>query len=173
VYPFPPEVFPHIGGRGGGRLEINVSHTLTVDGFLTSKGGDWKSYRAGGGSGGSVFIKTWTIDGDGTLDTSGTTLVVIGTDFTGICKYNYHTITTTMTIVNKSKSRTEQIVKLVFLLIMSTYTYQQRNHTHSTEPHDHHHSDLQQVGGFLRVLWFPPLIKLTATIQLKYFGKWH
>jgi hypothetical protein len=25
-------------------------------------------------------------------------------------------------------------------------------------------SDLQQVGGFLRVLWFPPAIKLTATI---------
>jgi hypothetical protein len=25
-------------------------------------------------------------------------------------------------------------------------------------------SDLQQVGGFLRVLWFPPPIKQTATI---------
>ena len=25
-------------------------------------------------------------------------------------------------------------------------------------------SDLRQVGGFLRVLWFPPSIKLTATI---------
>jgi hypothetical protein len=24
--------------------------------------------------------------------------------------------------------------------------------------------DLQQVGGFLRVLWFPPPIKLTVTI---------
>jgi hypothetical protein len=24
-------------------------------------------------------------------------------------------------------------------------------------------SDLQQVGGFLRILWFPPPIKLTAT----------
>jgi hypothetical protein len=29
-------------------------------------------------------------------------------------------------------------------------------------------SDLQQVGGFLRVLRFPPPIKLTATIWLKY-----
>jgi len=29
-------------------------------------------------------------------------------------------------------------------------------------------SDLQQVGGFHRALRFPPLIKLTATIQLKY-----
>jgi hypothetical protein len=34
-------------------------------------------------------------------------------------------------------------------------------------------SDLRQVGGFLRVLWFPPSIKLTATIQLKYCSKWH
>ena len=25
-------------------------------------------------------------------------------------------------------------------------------------------SDLRQVGGFLRVFWFPPPIKLTATI---------
>jgi hypothetical protein len=25
-------------------------------------------------------------------------------------------------------------------------------------------SDLRQVGGFLQVLWFPPQIKLTATI---------
>jgi len=34
-------------------------------------------------------------------------------------------------------------------------------------------SDLRQVGGFLRVLRFPPPIKLTATIQLKYCWKWH
>jgi hypothetical protein len=25
-------------------------------------------------------------------------------------------------------------------------------------------SDLRQVGGFLRLLWFPPQIKLTTTI---------
>jgi hypothetical protein len=29
-------------------------------------------------------------------------------------------------------------------------------------------SDLRQVGGFLRVLRFPPPIKLTAMIELKY-----
>ena len=33
-------------------------------------------------------------------------------------------------------------------------------------------SDLQQVGGFLRILRFPPLIKLTAMIQLKHCEKW-
>ena len=29
-------------------------------------------------------------------------------------------------------------------------------------------SDLRQIGGFLRLFRFPPPIKLTATIQLKY-----
>jgi hypothetical protein len=33
--------------------------------------------------------------------------------------------------------------------------------------------DLRQVCGFLWVLRFPPPIKLTATIQLKYCWKWH
>ena len=33
--------------------------------------------------------------------------------------------------------------------------------------------DLWQVGGFHRVLLFPPPIKLTATILLKYCWKWH
>ena len=31
-----------------------------------------------------------------------------------------------------------------------------------------YNSGEQQVGGFLRVLWFPPLIKMTTTIYLKY-----
>ena len=30
-------------------------------------------------------------------------------------------------------------------------------------------SDLLQVGGFLRVLQFPPQVNLTATILLKYY----
>jgi len=33
-------------------------------------------------------------------------------------------------------------------------------------------SYLRQVGGFLRVPRFPPPIKLTATIELKYCWKW-
>ena len=33
-------------------------------------------------------------------------------------------------------------------------------------------SDSRQINGFLRVLWFPPPIKLTATIYLKYCWKW-
>jgi len=34
-------------------------------------------------------------------------------------------------------------------------------------------SDLQQVSGFLQVPLFPPPVKLTATIKLKYCCKWH
>jgi hypothetical protein len=34
-------------------------------------------------------------------------------------------------------------------------------------------SDLQHVGCFIQVFRFPPPIKLTTTIQLKYFWKWH
>ena len=33
--------------------------------------------------------------------------------------------------------------------------------------------DLRQVGGFLWILRFPPPIKLTATIWLTYYWKWH
>ena len=32
--------------------------------------------------------------------------------------------------------------------------------------------DLWQFDGYLRVLWFPPTIKLTAMISLKYCSKW-
>jgi hypothetical protein len=32
--------------------------------------------------------------------------------------------------------------------------------------------DLRQVNGFLWVLWFPPPIKRTATIELKHCWKW-
>jgi len=34
-------------------------------------------------------------------------------------------------------------------------------------------SDLRQVSGFLWVLWFPPSIRMIATIWLKYCWKWH
>ena len=63
--------FPHLGGKGGGRLYLKVSHTLTVDGELLAKGGDWRSVEAGGGSGGSILMNVYTIDGSGKIDASG------------------------------------------------------------------------------------------------------
>lgn len=64
-------MFPHRGGLGAGRIYVKVSHTLTVDGSLIALGGDWRSVAAGGGSGGTVHIETYTIDGAGEIDASG------------------------------------------------------------------------------------------------------
>jgi len=63
--------FPHEGGRGGGRLSINVAELLTIDGKISVAGGSWKSIHAGGGSGGSVFIRTTALDGSGVVDVCG------------------------------------------------------------------------------------------------------
>ena len=48
-----------------------MSHTLTVDGELLAKGGEWRSVEAGGGSGGSILMNVYTIDGSGLIDASG------------------------------------------------------------------------------------------------------
>ncbi|WAR26294.1 hypothetical protein MAR_011998 [Mya arenaria] len=66
-------LFPHRAGVGGGRLYLRVNHTLTVDGFLVALGGNWRSVGSGGGSGGSIHIETYTIDGSGEIDASGGT----------------------------------------------------------------------------------------------------
>ena len=63
--------FPHLGGIGGGRIYLNVSHTLTIDGELLARGGKWRSVEAGGGSGGSILMEVYTIDGSGLIDASG------------------------------------------------------------------------------------------------------
>jgi hypothetical protein len=73
-----------------------------------------------------------------------TTSVVIGTDCIGSCKSNYHTITAMMApcsnwnIAESDRGVQHYVIKLV--------------------------SDLQQIGGFLWVLRFPPPIKQYATI---------
>ena len=48
-----------------------MSHTLTVDGEVRGKGGAWRSVEAGGGSGGSILMNVYTIDGSGLIDASG------------------------------------------------------------------------------------------------------
>ena len=63
--------FPHLGGKGAGRLYLKVSHTLTADGELLAKGGKWRSVEAGGGSGGAILMNVYTLDGSGTIDASG------------------------------------------------------------------------------------------------------
>ena len=82
-----------------------------------------------------------------------TTLVVIGTDCIGSYKSNYHTITTTTAPQNFS-----------CLLITS---WQGVLDTTSSIYVIKFVSNLRQISDFLRILGFPPPIKLTATILLK------
>lgn len=46
------------GGRGGGRVKIEVAGFLVVDGSILADGGDGGS-KGGGGSGGSIYIKAY------------------------------------------------------------------------------------------------------------------
>ncbi|PIK61101.1 hypothetical protein BSL78_01926 [Apostichopus japonicus] len=64
-------VFPHMGGEGAGKLFLETTDTLTIDGTLEAKGGDSRSPHSGGGSGGSIWIQTEIFDGDGTLNVGG------------------------------------------------------------------------------------------------------
>ncbi|XP_038052472.1 uncharacterized protein LOC119725183 [Patiria miniata] len=63
--------YPHLGGSGSGRVYMNVTGILTVDGTLAATGGAYRSPGAGGGSGGSIWIETETLDGDGVIEASG------------------------------------------------------------------------------------------------------
>ena len=53
-----------LGGRGGGRIWVNVTNTLHIDGVISSDGADAgyegysNGYTGGGGSGGAIWI--WT-----------------------------------------------------------------------------------------------------------------
>lgn len=53
-------------GSGGGVLKVKVFHTLEVEGVIESNGQSGSS-STGGGSGGSVWIKTKSLTGSGTI----------------------------------------------------------------------------------------------------------
>ena len=59
------------GGRGGGIFLLNISNTLDVEGTLSANGDDYGGPYAGGGSGGSILVKTKTFEGSGTLQVCG------------------------------------------------------------------------------------------------------
>ena len=59
---------PTGGGRGGGKMYLKVGGTLINDGDI-SVNGSASSY--GGGSGGSILIETYFIDGYGTISSVG------------------------------------------------------------------------------------------------------
>ncbi|MBZ0166576.1 MAG: hypothetical protein K8I00_07185, partial [Candidatus Omnitrophica bacterium] len=66
------EVIP-TGGYGGGRIQLNVSDTLTVNGTLSANGGIPHSsgIQNGGGSGGSIYVLTESFTGSGAITANG------------------------------------------------------------------------------------------------------
>ncbi len=62
---------PGWGGAGGGALILEAGGTLTVDGILSAHGENAVIARAGGGSGGSVWLKAPRISGNGMIGADG------------------------------------------------------------------------------------------------------
>ena len=60
-----------IGGSGGGMIQLLVGKDILIDGLLSVRGGNATGNDAGGGSGGSVFIKCFNISGHGLIDVTG------------------------------------------------------------------------------------------------------
>ncbi len=58
------------GNAGGGALIMDVGGTLTVEGTLSANGARG-TYRTGGGSGGSLWLKTAVLAGKGTISSDG------------------------------------------------------------------------------------------------------
>ena len=55
------------GGRGGGILFLNISDTLDIEGILSVDGANNGGSEAGGGSAGSILIRTVLLEGSGTV----------------------------------------------------------------------------------------------------------
>lgn len=66
---------------GGGVLELNIDHTLTVDGYIKANSenvqGVTSWYSASGGSGGSIHITTVNYTGQGSLNISDYCICII------------------------------------------------------------------------------------------------
>ncbi len=59
------------GGKGGGVVTLVVGGTLRVDGTISADGVNATNSRAGGGSGGSVWLSAQTISGKGSISAIG------------------------------------------------------------------------------------------------------
>jgi hypothetical protein len=59
------------GGNGGGRIQITAGGSVNLDGTVTANGADAANSRAGGGSGGSIWIVATNFSGAGSLSASG------------------------------------------------------------------------------------------------------
>lgn len=59
-----------LGGRGGGIFFLNISDTLDIEGTLSANGDNYVGSYAGGGSGGSILVRTKMFEGSGTVQVS-------------------------------------------------------------------------------------------------------
>lgn len=64
------------GGSGGGKISLNVGGQFAFDGSISAQGSEGANVfndASGGGSGGSVYIATNSIEGSGTINVNGGT----------------------------------------------------------------------------------------------------
>lgn len=60
-----------IGGAGGGRIQLSAGSECILNGLISADGQNATNNRAGGGSGGSIWISAATISGNGSLNVRG------------------------------------------------------------------------------------------------------
>lgn len=70
-----------LGGRGGGIFFLNISDTLDIEGTLSANGDKYAGSYAGGGSGGSILIRTNLFEGSGTVQVRLTTTTTTTMNF--------------------------------------------------------------------------------------------
>ncbi|KAK3724602.1 hypothetical protein QZH41_005193 [Actinostola sp. cb2023] len=83
-----------VGGRGGGKLFWDVGQHLEINGLLANRGTNGSGTNAGGGSGGSIFIKATNMSGHGELAVTGGTGTGLGGGGSGgrigiLCRWRY------------------------------------------------------------------------------------
>lgn len=59
------------GGLGGGILSINATKHIYNNGRISSNGQAGRSWKGAGGSGGSLTIDTYRLEGFGTIEVHG------------------------------------------------------------------------------------------------------
>ncbi|MEM1312454.1 MAG: DUF2341 domain-containing protein [Patescibacteria group bacterium] len=63
------------GGAGGGAIKLIINNTLTIEGYITAYGenstDDYNSFEPGSGSGGSIWIQTNALAGNGYIEADG------------------------------------------------------------------------------------------------------
>jgi hypothetical protein len=60
-----------LGGSGGGAVQLSVGGLLRVNGSISANGASATNDRAGGGSGGGIWLSAQTFAGSGTLSADG------------------------------------------------------------------------------------------------------